>query len=80
LIDGGSLSVPFFRVFTPEGEWHVENEGVPPDVEVALDPLAVNAGNDAQLDAAIAEVLLQLKTAPQIPLKSAPPIPTQVGK
>jgi tricorn protease len=80
LIDGGSLSVPFFRVFTPDGEWHVENEGVPPDVEVPLDPLAVNAGNDAQLDAAIAEVLLQLKTAPQIPLKSAPPIPTQVGK
>jgi tricorn protease len=80
LIDGGSLSVPFFRVFTPEGEWHVENEGVAPDVEVPLDPLAVNAGNDAQLDAAIAEVLLQLKTAPQIPLKAAPPMPTQVGK
>jgi tricorn protease len=80
LIDGGFLSVPFFRVFTPEGEWHVENEGVAPDVEVPLDPLAVNAGNDVQLDAAIAEVLLQLKTSPQIPLKSAPPMPAQVGK
>jgi tricorn protease len=42
--------------------------------------LAVNAGNDVQLDAAIAEVLLQLKTSPQIPLKSAPPMPAQVGK
>jgi tricorn protease len=80
LIDGGSLSVPFFRVFTPEGEWHVENEGVAPDMEVPLDPLAVNAGNDPQLDAAIADVLEQLKTAKQIPLKSAPPMPTQVGK
>src|SRR6202041_2466536 len=44
LIDGGFLSVPFFRVFTPEGEWRVENEGVAPDVEVTLDPLAVKIG------------------------------------
>jgi tricorn protease len=80
LIDGGALSVPFFRVFTPDGEWHVENEGVAPDLEVPLDPLAVNAGNDPQLDAAIADVLEQLKTAKQIPLKAAPPMPTQVGK
>ena len=80
LIDGGFLSVPFFRVFTPEGEWRVENEGVAPDVEVTLDPLAVNAGNDVQLDAAIAEVLQQLKNAPEVPRKTAPPIPVQVGK
>jgi len=79
LIDGGFLSVPFFRVFTPEGEWRVENEGVAPDLEVPLDPAAVNAGNDVQLDAAVAEVLLQLKNSPQIPLKSAPPMPTHVG-
>ena len=80
LIDGGALSVPFFRVFTPDGEWHVENEGVAPDLEVPLDPLAVNAGNDPQLDAAIADVMEQLKTAKQIPLKAAPPMPTQVGR
>jgi tricorn protease len=80
LIDGGFLSVPFFRVFTPEGEWHVENEGVAPDVDVPLDPLAVNAGNDVQLDAAVADVLQQLKNAPEVPRKSAPPIPTQVGR
>jgi len=80
LIDGGFLTVPFFRVFTPEGEWRVENEGVAPDVEVPLDPLAVNAGDDAQLDAAIGDVLQQLKDSPEIPRKSAPPIPVQVGK
>jgi tricorn protease len=80
LIDGGFLTVPFFRVFTPDGEWRVENEGVAPDVEVPLDPLAVNAGEDVQLDAAIADVLQQLKSSPQMPRKSAPPIPTQVGK
>jgi tricorn protease len=80
LIDGAFLTVPFFRFFTPEGEWHVENEGVAPDIEVPLDPGGVNAGNDSQLDAAIAEVMEELKNAPAMPRKSAPPIPTQVGK
>jgi tricorn protease len=80
LIDGGFLTVPFFRFFTPDGEWRVENEGVAPDVEVPLDPVAVNGGDDVQLDAAIAEVLQQLKSAPQLPLKAAPPMPTQLGR
>ncbi len=80
LIDGGFLTVPFFRVFTPEGEWKVENEGVAPDIEVPLDPLAVNVGDDVQLDAAIADVLQQLKNAPEIPRKTAPPIPDHVGQ
>lgn len=80
LIDGGALTVPFFRMFTPSGEWHVENEGVTPDIEVELDPAAVNAGSDTQLDAAIATVLEQLKTAPALPLKNAPPYPTVLGK
>jgi tricorn protease len=79
LIDGGRLTVPFFRMFTPEGQWRVENEGVTPDVDVPLDPIAVNEGRDPQLDAAIAEVLEELKTAKPIPLKSAPPMPTEVG-
>ena len=80
LIDGGRLTVPFFRFFTPDGEWHVENEGVAPDVEVPLDPVAVNEDKDPQLDAAIAEVLEELKTAKPIPLKTAPSYPTQVGR
>ena len=80
LIDGGRLTVPFFRMFTPEGQWRVENEGVAPDMDVPLDPIAVNEDRDPQLDAAIAEVLEELKSAKPIPLKSAPPMPTQVGK
>jgi tricorn protease len=80
LIDGGRLTVPYFRFYTPEGEWHVENEGVAPDIDVPLDPVAVNEDRDPQLDAAIAQVLEQLKTAKPIALKSAPPVPTQVGK
>lgn len=80
LIDGAFLTVPFFRMYTPEGEWRVENEGVAPDQEVELDPLAVNEGRDPQLDAAIANVLEKLKTATLIPRKTAPPVPTQLGK
>jgi tricorn protease len=72
--------VPFFRFFTPDGEWRVENEGVAPDVEVPLDPVAVNEDKDPQLDAAIAQVLEQLKTAKPIPLRTAPAFPTQVGR
>lgn len=79
LIDGGTLTVPFFRFFTPDGQWRVENEGVAPDVEVALDPVAVNEGRDPQLDAALAQALEELKTAKPIPQKSAPPYPTHVG-
>jgi len=80
LIDGGRLTVPFFRFYTPEGEWRVENEGVSPDVAVTLDPLAVNEDRDPQLDAAIAEVLDELKTAKPVARKTPPPVPAQIGK
>lgn len=80
LIDGGMLSVPFFRMFTPEGQWRVENEGVAPDIEVQLDPAAVNEGRDNQLDAAIDTVMAQLRTSKSLPLRTAPPYPTQLGK
>jgi tricorn protease len=67
-------------MFTPEGTWRVENEGVTPDIEVQLDPKAVNEGRDNQLDAALTEVLEELKSAKSLPLKTAPPYPTQLGK
>lgn len=80
LVDGGQLTVPYFRFFTPEGQWLVENEGVAPDIEVTLDPAAVNRGEDPQLDAAIATALAQLKDFKPVELKSAPPYPTTPGK
>ncbi len=80
LIDGGSLSVPFFRFFTPEGQWAIENEGVAPDIDVELEPDAVNRGMDTQLDRAIAEVLQELQTYRPIKQKQAPPLPTSLGK
>jgi tricorn protease len=80
LIDGGSLVVPFFRFFTPQGEWRVENQGVSPDIDVELEPDQVNKGDDTQLDRAIGEALQKLQTYQPIERKTAPPMPTQLGK
>ena len=47
----------------PSG-WVVENEGVPPDVEVEQWPAGLNAGRDPQLEKAIEIVLKELKMSP----------------
>jgi len=80
LIDGGNLVVPYFRFFTPEREWRVENEGVAPDIEVELDPTEVNKGRDTQLDAAIKSVMDRLQSEKQPIRKQPPAMPTQLGK
>lgn len=79
LIDGGFHVVPFFRFYTPDGEWRVENEGVAPDIEVELDPIAVNNGRDVQLERAIAETLQQLKENPPKDYQKAPAMPKRLG-
>jgi len=80
LMDGGGLVVPFFRFFDPAGNWSVENEGVAPDIEVTLDPIATNRGEDSQLEAAIAEIRRQLSAYKSDVLKMAPPLPTELGE
>ena len=80
LIDGGNLVVPYFRFFTPEREWRVENEGVAPDIDVELDPVEVNKGRDTQLDAAIKSVMDRLQSEKQLIRKQPPAMPTQLGK
>ncbi|MBC3829933.1 PD40 domain-containing protein [Undibacterium amnicola] len=80
LIDGGNLVVPFFRFFTPDNEWRIENEGVAPDIDVDLDPLEVNQGRDPQLDAAIKDVTDRLKTYRDMKLRVAPPMPRRLGQ
>ena len=64
LIDGATLSVPYFRAYSPEGEWIVENEGVAPDYDVTLWPKDVIAGKDPQLEKAIELALDALKKNP----------------
>ncbi|WP_262689723.1 S41 family peptidase [Kordiimonas aestuarii] len=79
-IDGGQLVVPFFRFYTPDGEWRVENEGVSPDINVVQEPGAINEGRDPQLERAIAQILKDLDEYRPIKRHEAPPIPTEVGK
>ncbi len=80
LMDGGFLTVPFFRFFDADGNWSVENEGVAPDIEVKLNPIATNKGIDTQLDAAIAHILQELESYEPEVLTEAPALPTELGE
>ncbi len=64
LLDGGHVTAPRAAIYGLNGEWEVENHGVPPDYEVDLDPAAYRQGHDAQLDKAIDVVMQQLKEHP----------------
>ena len=64
LMDGGSITAPNLAIWTPEEGWVVENEGVPPDIEVEQTPKDVIAGRDPQLERAIAVALEELKKNP----------------
>jgi len=79
LVDGGFLTVPFFRFVDADGNWSVENEGVAPDIEVKLDPIATNQGRDTQLEHAIEHILAELETY-RSPVPPMPPLPTELGQ
>ena len=79
LIDGGFLTVPFFRFYDPNGRFSIENEGVAPDIRVELDQIALEQGRDTQLEAAIAVVLQQLAENPPAQ-HPAPPDPVEPGQ
>ena len=68
-IDGGMVTAPHFAFWTPEGQWEVENRGVPPDVEVELDPKLVRAGRDPQLEKAVQIVMEALEKNPPTKMK-----------
>ena len=79
LIDGGMVTAPSIAFFTTGGTWGIENEGVPPDVEVAEDPAAWRQGHDVQLEKAVQTVLDQLQAHP-VPKPSVPPFPDYYPK
>ena len=64
LIDGGHVTAPRAAIYGLKGEWEVENHGVPPDIDVELDPAAWRQGHDAQLEKAIDVVMQELKEHP----------------
>ncbi len=78
LMDGGAVTAPNLAIWTEDG-WVVENEGVPPDVEVEQLPADVIAGKDPQLEKAIAIALKELEMNPPRELKR-PPFPVRGGK
>ncbi len=71
LIDGGSITVPTFRMINPDGTWFKEGHGVDPDIEVQEDLTALAKGKDTQLERAITEIQDLLKKkgfkAPAVP-------------
>jgi len=79
LMDGGRVTAPNLAIWVEDGGWVVENEGVPPDVEVEQWPAAVNAGKDPQLEKAIAIVLQELEKKPARKAKR-PEFPVRVKK
>ena len=54
LMDGSGVTAPRIALWAPEGEYAVENKGVPPDVEVEIDPAAWRTGHDTHLEKAVA--------------------------
>lgn len=66
LIDGGSVTVPTFRMYDPDGKWFKEGHGVDPDIEVPEDPGMLAKGVDVQLEKAIQEALRLLKENPPV--------------
>jgi len=74
LLDGGTITAPNLAFWTRDGGWGVENEGVPPDIEVEQTPAEVIAGRDPQLEKAIEVIKAELaKTPPARPPRPAYP-------
>jgi tricorn protease len=79
LIDGGSVTAPSIAFVTTDGHWGIENEGVPPDIEVEMNPKAWREGHDPQLEKAVETVLQELKEHP-LPKPVVPSFPDYYDK
>jgi tricorn protease len=78
LMDGGFITAPNLAIWTSDGGWVVENEGVPPDIEVEQTPAAVIVGRDPQLEKAIEVVMAELVKHPAAKPKR-PPYPNKAS-
>ncbi len=72
LIDGGSVTVPTFRMYNPDGTWFKEGHGVEPDIPVDDDPSQLAKGVDPQLERGIQEVVKMAGDHPPIWPKQPP--------
>ena len=73
LADGMTVTAPRWALFTPNGDWEIENHGVAPDIEVEIDPVSWRAGRDPQLERAVQVVMDDLQKNP--PKKAQQPKP-----
>ena len=67
LIDGGAVTAPRVAFRNLNGELDVENKGVPPDVDVDLDPRMWRQGHDVQLEKAVEVTLAAAQKNPKRP-------------
>ena len=74
LLDGGFVTAPRVGIYGLHGEWEVENQGIPPDIEVENDPASVAAGHDRQLEKAVEVTMDALKKNP-VTIPDHPPYP-----
>jgi tricorn protease len=74
LVDGGSVYIPNYAAWVPEGEWIIEGVGVEPDMVVEDDPAALMEGRDPQLDAAIEYLKRKIAEEP-VARPTPPPFP-----
>ena len=74
LIDNGYVTIPTFRMYDPDGEWFKEGHGVDPDIEVIEDFEKLAKGTDAQLEAAIEEVMKLMKSPNQFKKPDRPQV------
>ncbi len=79
LVDGGSVTVPTFGIYSTKGEWIIEGHGVDPDIPVVDDPSLMAKGGDPQLERAIDEVLKALKKNPPAEVQK-PKYPLRAGR
>ena len=74
LMDGGSIGAPQSGFWNPNGTWDVENHGVDPDIPAEMDPAAVRAGHDPQLEKAV-QIGLELLAGNPPPKHTKPAYP-----
>lgn len=72
LLDGGHLVVSEIAMYGLNSKWVVENIGVNPDITVHDEAGQLNAGHDAQIDAAVKTLMKKIKSEP----RKLPPPPS----
>jgi len=80
LIDGGSVTVPTFRMYYPDGQWFPEGHGVEPDIYIEDDPTKLAKGSDPQLERAIQEIQRMMRENPDsYTMPERPPYEIRTG-